>query len=942
MQLYPNPLLRKMLAGVLVLAGSNIAATAQDLKSPLPKDPNLLTGKFANGLTYYVRPNHKPEKKVELRLMVKAGSILEDNDQQGLAHFMEHMNFNGTKNFQKNDLVSYLQSIGVEFGADLNAYTAFDQTVYILPIPIDKEGNLEKGFQIIEDWAHNALLTDKDIDEERNVVLEESRLGKGANDRMRKIYFPKYAAGTKYADRLPIGKDDILKTFKYETIRRYYHDWYRPDLQAVAVVGDIDTATAMKLIRKHFAGLQNPANEKKRDYVNVAPRTKAEAMVVTDKEATSPIYQLMFPHTKKAEQKTVGDYRDMLTRQLALQMLNQRLGDLAQSSNPPFPFAQVGFDDLIHGYEDFIAITAFSQEGGAEKSVNALNAELVRAKKFGFTRSELELAKKEIISTVEKQYNERTTTNSGNYVQEYIGAFLDGDAVPGIENENKLIHDMLPGIQLAEVNKQPGEWMPSMNTFSLIMAPDKAELKLPTDAQLLAMTQKSFEQNVTAKAEEKVASSLMDTKPQPGKVVSQTKEEGLDATTYTLSNGMKVTIKPTTFKSDEILFKGVKKGGTNNYGIADKQNAAYITNIIEESGIGKFSPTDLEKVLAGKTVDVSASMSDIQDAITGHSTVNDFEAMLQLANLYITSPRKDVALFNAFKDKMKQQLMFITANPQAAFIDTTMKTLFNGNPLARTPIPAATDFDKINLDRAFDIYKNEFGSADGYQFFIVGNVNPETAIPLIETYLGSIPAANKPAEFKDNGVRPITGDHTLKFKKGTEKKSLIVAQYYGEAPYSEDLGLKAQAVAEILNIKVIQNMREKLGAIYSGGFNASVSQYPYSRYTIGLQLPCGPENVDKLLTAAADEIKNLKEKGPDAADLDKVKTTWHEQYRTSVKENKYWQSKLESVLFMGRDRNHVTQYDAWIDKLTPADVQAAAKQLFDGKNQFTSILYPES
>src|SRR6185437_13446540 len=382
MKLFSNHSLRHAVMGAILAACVTGSAYAQDLNAPMPIDPNVIKGTLPNGLTYYIRPNHKPENKVELRLFVNAGSILEDDNQRGLAHFMEHMNFNGTTHFQKNDLVSYLQSIGVEFGADLNAYTSFDETVYILPIPTDKPGNLEKGFQIIEDWAHNALLTDTDIDQERGVVLEESRLGKGADERMLKKYFPKLTEGTRYADRLPIGKDDILKTFKHETIRRFYRDWYRPDLQAVMVVGDIDTGTAMNMIRQHFAGLNNPAGERDRFYVDVKPRTKSDAMVVTDKEAMNSSLQILFPFYKKTDETTLGDYRNInIKRQLVFSMINRHLNDLAQSGNPPFPFAQAYFNDMIHGYESFSVYTVFSNDG-PQKALNAVAAELLRSKQY--------------------------------------------------------------------------------------------------------------------------------------------------------------------------------------------------------------------------------------------------------------------------------------------------------------------------------------------------------------------------------------------------------------------------------------------------------------------------------------------------------------------------------------------------------------------------------
>lgn len=923
---------------VVVFSGS---AISQDLKSKLPSDPAVVTGVLPNGLTYYIRPNHKPEKKVELRMVVKAGSILENDDQQGLAHFMEHMNFNGTKNFPKNELVSYLQSIGVQFGADLNAYTSFDQTVYILPIPTDKPGNLEKGFQIIGDWAHNALLTDKDIDEERGVVLEESRLGKGADDRMRKKYFPKLAEGSLYAQRLPIGKDDIIKNSKYEKTRSFYKDWYRPDLQAVVVVGDIDVETAKKLIMENFGGIKNQGNERARKYVDVTPRKAPEAMVVTDKEASQSVILLTFPFTKKHDEVTVGDYRQQIVKGLAGQILSHRFSDLTKGANPPFPFAGVDFEGLIHGYESFEAYALFGPEG-PQKALNGLTAELLKAKKFGFNQSELDLVKTELMSNMEKTYNERTTTESKDYVEEYIRAFLDKEPFPGIANEYNYYKSLMPGITLAEVNAEVQKWMSNMNTFTLIMAPDKSDVKLPSDKELAAMTVKGFSQDVKQEEEKKVASSLLDKKPAPGKVVSTVKEDQLGATTYTLSNGVKVTIKPTNFKSDEILIKGVKKGGLNNYGVSDKYSANFATDVIDAMGIGNFSPSDLEKVLAGKKIELEEKITEIDDQLTGNSTVKDFETLMQLVYLSITQPRKDEALFKAYQEKQKTQYTFMSANPQIAFIDTTISTLYNKNPLARIAIPKPAYFDAINLDRAIQIYKDEVGTIDGYHFIIVGNVSADVAIPLIETYLGGIPATGKTPSFKDNGVRPIKGNTELRFKKGKEPKSLILAIYSGEIPYSEDMAMKTKAVAEILNIKVIEELREKMGKIYGGGFNANLSKEPYQRFSIQLQLPCGPESVDTLLKAATNEIKELIAKGPEAKDLDKVKSQWREKYRTDVKENKYWTDKLESTLFWGRDKDRVLNYETYLDKLTPADVQSAAKTLFEGTNRFISILFPES
>lgn len=931
---------RRVLSGVVSLMVFSVSAIAQDLKSPIPTDPDVVTGKLENGLTYYIRNNKKPANKVELRLVVKAGAILENDDQQGLAHFMEHMNFNGTKNFQKNELVSYLQSIGVQFGADLNAYTAFDQTVYILPIPTDKPGNLEKGFQIIEDWAHNALLTDKDIDEERGVVLEESRLGKGAEDRMLKKYFPKLAEGSLYARRLPIGKDEILKSFKYETIRSFYRDWYRPDLQAVVVVGDIEVETAKKMIRDHFAGIQNPANERPRTYVDVAPRKTPDAMVVTDKEATNSLLMLSFPYTKKHEENTVADYRNSIVRQLGLQMLNHRLSDLAQGSNPPFPFAGLEFNDLIHGYQNLTAYALFMN--GPEKALNALTAELARARKFGFSDSELEIVKKEMLSGIEKSYNERTTTESKEYVEEYIRAFLDNEPYPGIAREYEYNKSMMPSIKAEEVNALVKEWLKDNNTFTLVTAPENADVKLPAEKELMAITAKGLTQEVTKTEQKAVSTTLISKKPTAGTIMTQQPEPGLDATTYTLSNGVKVTIKKTEFKSDEIIMTGIKKGGVNKYGINNRSNVAFATDMVEAMGIGEFSPADLEKAVAGKNVKVNLSMSDIDDNVAASSTVKDLESMLQLTFLNLTQPRKDEALFKAYKEKQVTMLQFMSSNPRVAFMDTTIKSLYGNNPRAPMVFPKPADFAKIDLDQSLQIFRDEFGNAQGFHFFITGNVDVATALPLIQTYLGGLPYSPAAADYKDNGARPVKGVKELRIKKGQEKQSMILAIYGGEIMYNEDLELKTEALAEVLNIKVIEEMREKMGAIYGGGFRGQLKKEPYEHYSIQLQLPCGPENVEKLLTATDEEIRNLRAHGPSEKDLDKVKSQWREKHITDVKENKYWNEKLESVLFWGRDRDRVLNYDTYIDKLSPVDIQQTANLMLSGTNKFISVLDPET
>ena len=917
------------------------AVHAQDLSAPIPTDSKVESGTLANGLTYYIRPNSKPENKVELRLVVNAGSILEDDTQQGLAHFMEHMNFNGTKNFEKNQLVDYLQSIGVDFGADLNAYTSFDQTVYILPIPTDKPGNLEKGFQIIEDWAHNALLTDKDIDEERNVVLEESRLGKGADDRMSKKYLPKMLSGSRYADRLPIGKDDILKNFKHDEVRRFYRDWYRPNEMAVIVVGDITVEKAKEMINKHFAGMTNPQNQRERFYPEVKPYNDASAMVVSDPEATNYEFNIMFSSRKKTTENTLKDYRAYLVRNLFNQMLNKRFQELSQSATPPFVYAFGYIGGYARGYEGMALIAVPTSD--VNTAINATIAELLKAQQYGFNNTELELAKKNMLSSVEKQYNERNTTESGRYVNEYIQNFLDKDPYPGIENEYKYAKEMLPAITLEEVSQEAAKWIAPDKTkeyFALVTAPSKSDQELPTDATLLKTVETAFQQKVSAHEEKKVVEKLLKQDPVPGKIVSEDKNEKLGTTTYTLSNGVKVTVKQTDFKSDEILFQGVKAGGANNYGAEDKANTQFMSDVMESMGYGEFTPTELTNALSGKTVGLQQSMDDISNNVEGSSSVKDFPTLMELTYLQLTEPRLDEDLYKGFVGKMKTQLMFLKSNPQVAFIDTLIKKMYNNDPRRPIAVPTTEDINSINAARVIEIYKNEFSNADGFHFFLVGNVDENTLKPLLEKYIASLPVKGAKPSFKDNGLRMVSGNQKFVFKKGTEQKSLIFGAYHGELPYTEDLALQTDMLGEILTIKVIEEMREKMGAIYGGGFNASMKRDPYPHYSIMLQLPCGPNNVEPLLKAADEEITLIRKNGPDQKDLDKVKTSMLEKRRENLKKNSYWMAKLQQIIYWNYSEDRFLNADDIVNKITVNDIKATADKLFNG-NQFIGVLYPE-
>ena len=937
------PGLKKFLLWILCLAWISVAnVNAQPkISDTLPVDPKLRIGKLQNGLTYYIRENNRPEKKMEMRLVVNAGSINEDDDQQGLAHMAEHMAFNGTRNFKKNELISFLQDIGVGIGSDLNAYTSFDETVYILPVPTDKKENIETGFQVLEDWAHQVTYLDEDINSERAVILEESRLGKGAEDRMFRKIYPHLFEGSKYAKRLPIGVDSIISSFSPGAIRRFYKDWYRPDLMAVVIVGDIDPSVAEQYIRKHFSGIPSPSSNRKREVFDVPPYTSAKAMVVTDKEATGYNIAVNYPAFRDSVEKTVRDYREYLVENLFISMLNQRFQELSQRENPPFIYAYGSFGNYAHGYKSFNT-NAGTGTGDVKKGLNALLEEVERVRRHGFTAAELERIKKSALNNYQRNYNNRDKNESGNFAGEYVRHFLEQEPIPGIEKEYEYAKAFIPGISLEEVNQVANRFRNDKNRFIYVFGPENQESeKLPTEKEILAMAGSIDQSNVNPYEEKAVSEELLTESPVPGKIISQEKDTVLGLTELKLSNGVTVTLKPTTFKDDQVLMGATRQGGKNNYDLADKYNAEYATAIVNAMGVGAFTPTDLRKALAGKSVSVSPVFSTISDGLRGSSGARDIESMMQLAYLYFTSPRRDTGLFRSFVQKNKSQYANLDADPQTSFIDTMYKVLFHGDPLAPVVVPKPEYFEKINLDRSLEIYRERFGNATGMHFVFVGSFSPEEIMPLVEKYIASLPSSPKKFFIRDNKVRPVKGAHELKIFKGAEEQSMILGFYTGEIPYSQGLDLKMKALSEILNIRIFEELREKVQGIYGGQTFSSVERYPYSNFNMVVQLPTGPEKADTLISLLNREFQQMITKGPDEKYLDKVKKQWLEHYRTNLKENNVWLNQILDARLKGTGLKYFSGYETYVKSLKPSDVQEAARIALGGKNKFIAILHPE-
>ena len=909
------------------------------LTDPIPISPDIKTGTLPNGLKYYIKKNSKPEKKMELRLAVNAGSILEEDNQQGLAHFAEHMAFNGSKNFKKNDLVSFLQSIGVQFGAHLNASTSFDETIYMLNIPLDKPENLEKGLTVLEDWAGGVLFDTKEIDKERGVVLEEVRARKGAQDRMYQQIYPKLFVGSKYAVRLPGGKEDVLKTFKPDVIKKFYKDWYRPNLMAVVAVGDFDVADMETRIKTHFGKLKNSAKAKPRTMVEMAPRQQSEALVITDKEATNVQLQIFHPYAKSNIPTTVADFRQYMMEGLFQSMLGQRMGELTQTAKPPFIFGGSNMGGFLRGVEAFTSFALLSP-AGVEPAINALIMEGERARQFGFTAAELDRSKKSLLKNMERAFNEKDKTESASFAREFVGNFLENEPIPGIENVFLYYQTFLPGITLEEVNKYAARIIPQGGKkFAVITAPETPGFALPTNEQLLSMIEAASKMEVKPYEEKVVASSLLPAAPAPGKVVSEIENKELGFTEWTLGNGIKVLAKATDFKNDQVLMSAARYGGQWLYETKDRYSAENAATLVSQMGIGQFTPIDLQKVLAGKNAGVQPRISQMSEGMSGQSSTTDLEAMLQLNYLYFTQPRKDEELFKSFVSKQKGFVQNMMANPQMVFQDTLLSALYAKHERGqRAPNPEV--FDKIDLNRAFDIYKERFGNASGFTFFFVGNFDMAALKTLCETYLGSLPSTGAVSNFRDVGLRPVKGVVKKEVYRGKEPQSLIAIQFTGEAAYSDAESLKLQMLIDLLKIKLTEKLREDLGGVYSSQIFGNLSKNPYGNYTIGTNIPCGPENVDKLITATWGEINKVKS-GPADADLNKVKEAMKKQWVESMKDNAYWRTKMQQWVEWGSIPGEILTTDKRVDAVTVKDIQTAANKYLNDKNYLQVVLFPE-
>jgi len=863
------------------------------LQDTVPLDFRVTTGILENGLRYYIQHNPKPENKLELRLAVNAGSVLEDDSQQGLAHFVEHMAFNGSENFKKNELISYLQSIGVAFGSDLNAYTSFDETVYILPIPTDDAEKLHNGFLVLKDWAGGLLLEEEDIDAERGIIVEEWRTGQGSDQRLRDQYLPVLLQGSKYAERLPIGKMEIVENADYEELRRFYRDWYRPNNMAIIAVGDVEPEKVKELITTYFSDLKNPVDAPERTSYTVPVQEEDRIKIATDEESPGIQVQLYYKHESRPT-ITVEDYKNRIIRILYGGMLTQRLDEIRQKPQAPFIYAGARYGSFVRSLEFFTTSGAVST-GNTLVGLKAFLVENERALRHGFTEGELERVKRSLANSSERSFKEMDKMESRTMVGRYVSHFLNQGFAEGEEIRYELYQQLLPQITLEEVNAKGKELIRDINRVVIITAPEKDADTLPSEEELLALFDTVAGMEIEPYEEAELPEVLLSMVPEAGSVVEKSYSEEVEVTSITLSNGMRVHFKPTEFKNDEILFTGNSKGGASLYPDEDHYSASYASVLVNIMGVGDFTPSNLRKVLAGKNVSVTPNIGTYGESISGSTSPRDLELTLQLIHLYFTAPRMDEELVSVYFENQKNQLASAQGNPDFQF-NKRLNEIVNDGNLRGMGIYDPEKLDLIDWDRGLEIYRDRFANAANFQFLFTGNLDLETVIPLTELYLGSLPGDPLAIDdYNDLGIR-IPRGRSERIEVGVDEKSQVILYFSGPTEYTLEKSQQLSYLGEILTIKLIETLREEIGGVYGVGARGGLSRTPEESFSFSVSFPCSPDNVDALPDAVWAEITKIQEQGPEEKDLLKVRETKRISLAENLNRNAFWNAQINAAI----------------------------------------------
>ncbi len=908
-------------------------AQAQQMQMPpVPLDPAVRTGKLENGLTYYIRHNEWPEKRCDFYIAQRVGSMQEEDDQRGLAHFLEHMCFNGTTHFPGDALKQYLERIGVKFGENLNAYTSFDETVYnINNVNVETAGAVDSCLLILHDWSHDLLLEDKEIDKERGVIEEEWRMRRSAQMRLIEKALPAICKDSKYAERMPIGTMEIVKNFPYETLRSYYRKWYRPDLQALVIVGDVDPEAVEKKLQQMFADIAAPAPDAAvREMYPVPDNKEPLVFIGTDKEFPGMEAMVMFksdplPREMRGTMAYVGiDF----IKDAVMGMLNERLNEITRQADAPFSGAGLSYGEyLVAKTKDAFTLDVSMKEGRYTEGIKAAYRELLRVVRNGFTESEYQRFKDEYLSQIDAAYEARDKRTNTAFVNAYVRHFIDNEPAPGIEWTRQTMQTLVPAVPLEAINAALAD-LSQENRAILVLMPEKEGLTPPTEQEILSAMAEVDAEDIAAFTEEVSTEPLVPELESKVKVKKIT-DDIYGARLITLSNGMKIHVKQTDYSPNRINFRATSWGGNSLYSNDEYTNASNI-GLVHQGGLGNFSAVELNKKLAGKQASVSSSVNVRSEGISANCVKKDFETMLQLVYLNFTSPRRDDEAFTSAMERTRNALKNQDLNPQTAFADSIVSVVYNNNVRAKRLKEA--DLDRINYDRLLEMYRERFANAGDFEFYLVGDVNADSVAPLLAKYLGALPAKGKKEKYKVIDQRMTKGERECYFTKEQDTpNSLNVFLYH--APMKETMrnDILVDMLQQAMTMLYTETVREDEGGAYGVPVNAGLQDYPEEIATVQIVLPTAPEKRLAMTSVVSDGIKKMMEQGPSEENLGKIKEYMLRSHQENLKDNGYWMNSLISKTRYKQE--FVEGYEDCVQGVTVEDIRQVAKQIFGSGNR---------
>ena len=916
--------------------------TAAQQNQPQPIDPAVRYGKLENGLTYYIRHNKFPENRADFYIAQKVGSMQEEDPQAGLAHFLEHMAFNGTTNFPKKTMLNFLQENGVKFGENVNAYTSFDETVYYLSnVPVIRETMVDSSLLILHDWANEISLEGEEIDSERGVIREEWRTRGGAQQRLWEKMLPIMFKDSKYANRMPIGSIDVINNFKHEEIRAYYEKWYRPDMQGIIIVGDIDAEKVEEKVIALFSKIELDPNSAEREYFTVPDNDEPLVSIATDKEATGTSLTVFYKHDPIPDDIKLSQAGFVLNyiKGVASSMISDRFNEITQKPNSPFLRASAYDGEFfVAKTKDAWTVSASAADDKVSDALAAILRETVRMKKFGFTESEYDRVRENILKSYENAYNNRDKQANSSYSQEYVNSFTKSEAIPGIEYEYNMIQNVAPNIPLEAINQTVAQLIQDKNMVISISGPEKEGLVYPTEAEILDIITKTKAEELEAYAEEISNEPLITTIPTPGEITKTEKNEELGATVWTLSNGMKVVLKETDFKDDQIMMTASSVGGTSQYAVQDPLNSKMMGSIMNLGGVGNFNNINLRKVLVGKSASATPTVDLTTQGFSGGSTIKDFETMLQLVHLYFTAPRQDQDAFDSFIERMSSQLKNAEAEPMVAFGDSARHALYGDNPiLSRTKLE---DLKNIDYDKIMKMYKQTFFNPGSFVFTFVGNINEEAIKPAVLTYLASLPGEATIGEFIHIPLDLRTGKSKNVFQKEMQNpKASVMNVFSGKMERSLKNILTMSVFDQILDIVYTEKVREDEGGTYGVSTSGSIDRYPEGQTVLQIVYDTDPAKMEHLNAIIHKELKDLADNGPREADFNKVKEFMNKKYSENVKQNGFWLGNISTYYLY--DENNYTDYLTTLNSITMEDVKKLTSELLSQGNEAIVSMMPK-